>query len=955
MFYKMIEKKRNKWYDSEECTVMPLIQYMIEKGQMRDAQIEAIKTYLFLKICCGCQPIVTLFKSGFFNSLDLNEAEISNTTREYLTSHPAAAALYEYATSVNSYGDKVSEMLEEQIKSNPEQIDYNDVFNKLFYGVTYTDYLFSLPMGAGKTYLMAAFIYLDLYFALNEPSNPIFAHNFLIFAPSGLKSSIVPSLKTIQRFDPSWIIPEPAASELKREIKFEVLDQVKSGNKSNKTKNPNVAKIASHQPYESLFGLVAVTNAEKVILSGISISGGQLSWFDEKKDNEKQANELRYLLGKLPRLSVFIDEVHHAVTDEIKLRAVINNWIETNPTVNSVIGFSGTPYLEKSEKISIADKLKIANSEISNIVYYYPLIDGIGNFLKRPIVKISDIADSSQIVERGVREFLDKYKDTVYSNGTTAKLGIFSGSIEKAEEVIYPLVASIVSEYGLTSDCILKFHKGNKTYPQPVDSQLEFDTLDSSISKIRIVILVQVGKEGWDCRSLTGIILSQEGDCSKNMVLQTTCRCLRQVDKESDETAIIYLNESNADKLNNQLQQQQRISLQEFATANNKKIVLKRYNRMNRLKLPKVDFYQLRVKYNTLVVEDADPEKFIPSATDNTEAKPDTLKTADILMRIYGIDVDDSEKGKTCARFTQWLYDISKKSFGFVSVQMLKEYEPLLQKVFNTITYMKDGYRYFSSKYNVSAVEENIRKAFYEKRDFETVEEVIPQEASLLNIANFTDEVKADNEKNYYPKQDMVEKIIADDSGKLKVDQKTQMLIEMAKESGEDAVVEMLKKRYSSDPNKDRTYHYLPYKTDSIFEQTFLQEVLSLGEISKLGLEVYYNGDRALTEFKIKCYKSVGQKLNYIGIYTPDFLIIQRRDGKIHKIIIVETKGQVYANDPAFKDRKTFMESSFISKNNEQFGYERFDYLYLEDSMSEKDRIIKTRDRICKFFEERKY
>ncbi len=79
---------------------------MIEKGQMRDAQIEAIKTYLFLKICCGCQPIVTLFKSGFFNFLDLNEAEISNITREYLTSHPAAAALYEYATSVNSYSDE---------------------------------------------------------------------------------------------------------------------------------------------------------------------------------------------------------------------------------------------------------------------------------------------------------------------------------------------------------------------------------------------------------------------------------------------------------------------------------------------------------------------------------------------------------------------------------------------------------------------------------------------------------------------------------------------------------------------------------------------------------------------------------------------------------------------------------------------------------------------------------
>ena len=77
----------------------------------------------------------------------------------------------------------------------------------MFYGVSYTDYLFSLPMGAGKTYLMAAFIYLDLYFATNEPHNPAFAHNFIIFAPSGLKSSVVPSLKTVQNFNPAWIIP----------------------------------------------------------------------------------------------------------------------------------------------------------------------------------------------------------------------------------------------------------------------------------------------------------------------------------------------------------------------------------------------------------------------------------------------------------------------------------------------------------------------------------------------------------------------------------------------------------------------------------------------------------------------------------------------------------------------------------------------------------------------------
>lgn len=85
--------------------------------------------------------------------------------------------------------------------------------------------------------------------------------------------------------------------------------------------------------------------------------------------------------------------------------------------------------------------------------------------------------------------------------------------------------------------------------------QLQFDTLDRSISKVRIILLVQIGKEGWDCTSLTGIILSQEGDCPTNMVLQTSCRCLRQVDKGLPETAIIYLNESNGEKLNEQLRQ----------------------------------------------------------------------------------------------------------------------------------------------------------------------------------------------------------------------------------------------------------------------------------------------------------------------------------------------------------------------------------------------------------------
>lgn len=47
MFYKLIEKKRNEWLASDDCTIKDLLKYIGQRGMMRDAQMEAIKTYLF--------------------------------------------------------------------------------------------------------------------------------------------------------------------------------------------------------------------------------------------------------------------------------------------------------------------------------------------------------------------------------------------------------------------------------------------------------------------------------------------------------------------------------------------------------------------------------------------------------------------------------------------------------------------------------------------------------------------------------------------------------------------------------------------------------------------------------------------------------------------------------------------------------------------------------------------
>lgn len=80
MFYHMITNARNRWLASAECTVKNLIAYIENAGQMRDAQIDAIKTYLFFKISCDCQSLSYLFQVGQFNTLDLQAVELSATT-----------------------------------------------------------------------------------------------------------------------------------------------------------------------------------------------------------------------------------------------------------------------------------------------------------------------------------------------------------------------------------------------------------------------------------------------------------------------------------------------------------------------------------------------------------------------------------------------------------------------------------------------------------------------------------------------------------------------------------------------------------------------------------------------------------------------------------------------------------------------------------------------------------
>ena len=853
MLNNIIKIKTNQWLQSADCSIINLIKYIRKKGELRDTQIEAIETYLFLKIKGQNKPLWKLFAEGFFtNGINLSELHINKKTRTFLGKNTNAFALYDFSRQKVGKTTLLPK-LEKMILEDCQNIDYDKIIKSIFYNVSYADYLLSLPMGAGKTYLMAAFIYIDLYFATNEPENKFFSHNFLVLIPSGLKTSIGPSLRTIENFDPSWIIPEPAASKLKPQLKFDILDEATSARKSNKAHNPNAQKVNKCLPNPS--GQVFVVNAEKVILNRLDTSR-QKYVFDDK---DARANELRALIGKIPNLSILIDEVHHAASSDIKLRQVVNGWNEKG-NITTVLGFSGTPYLSSTEKIQLTENEVLKISEITNTVYYYPLTTAIEHFLKNPTVKIADNLTHLQIVKEGINDFNSRYGNLVYENGTIAKIAIYCSNIEMLENEIYPYLQT---ELNINPIEILRFHGGNKTYSLPKENGLQFKSLDTPLSKKKYILLVGIGKEGWDCKSLTSVILPQKSkSSSKNTIIQTTCRCLRQVIKGNEETALVWLNKENAEILNKQLQKEQQTSIEELNSLerNANSEMVERVSRMEFLKLPKIDYYQLKIKYQSVEEEDnANTKNKLRFLIENIEKyKTTAVIITTGLEHLDGgtLDFLSSQTGDNPTNYNTWVFDISKDSFNTTTTKELHQFDTELKLILKTITFTNSSQLFFDDQYDLYNINSQIRVAFNIKKYLKTDEEIIPKEANLLIV----DKLKTiEQNKNLFPNKEISKQILAFDKKPLTSDvfnkQKQKRIDKLTAERNFLEADKVDKETINPlTKQKDKIFHLLPYNFDSNFENEFFNNTLSLRVFKESNLEIYFNGERGITEFVINCF-----------------------------------------------------------------------------------------------------
>ena len=102
------------------------------------------------------------------------------------------------------------------------------------------------------------------------------------------------------------------------------------------------------------------------------------------------------------------------------------------------------------------------------------------------------------------------------------------------------------------------------------DDIRDFNNLDvpgSEGNEKQFIILVEKGKEGWNCRSLFGVALFRSPK-SKIFVLQATMRCLRAITDERL-TATVFLSKENYDTLDDELHKNFNMEIKDITNPSN--------------------------------------------------------------------------------------------------------------------------------------------------------------------------------------------------------------------------------------------------------------------------------------------------------------------------------------------------------------------------------------------------
>lgn len=515
---------------------------------LRKPQYEALEMYVFLKEYCNNARLSNIFK-------DWQERKGGFAGRGNFKKRSGELSLFEEADSAA----------------------FKEAFARMAASCNlYANYIFALTMGLGKTHLMATCIYYEFLLARKYPQDPRFCHNALVFAP---ERTVLQSLKNIQTFDKSLVVPADYVRKLD-DVKFHFLDDtatslsIQTGSDYNVviTNNQKILLKTVHREKNAGEQLFAVDKRYRSVEEEKKLAENPLAEyydFDSEAESEEElvANQRFEMLKRLRNLGVYVDEAHHVFGNDLKkafsddektktsLRKTINQLARHLAAAGSRVvacyNYTGTPYVK--------------NRLLPEVVYAYSLGAAIDHkYLKMAVVEGYSNTKDSEFVRTVIKDFWAHCGEERVE-GRLPKIALFASNIEELDKKLRPTVEKVLAEMDIPTSRILRYVKDDRLTN---DDAREFRLLDTPESEKQFILLVNMGKEGWDCRSLFAVALHRT-PTSRVFVLQSTMRCLRAIGNVQH-TGRVYLSEENKTILNEELQENFQMSVDELNSSGKK-------------------------------------------------------------------------------------------------------------------------------------------------------------------------------------------------------------------------------------------------------------------------------------------------------------------------------------------------------------------------------------------------
>ncbi len=821
------------------------------KAFLRQPQFEALETYIFLKEFLGNAKVEEIFQQWFEKQgrfADRAEGGV-------VSGNAGQVGLF----------DKIT------------QDQYKAVFAAMRKNSrAYPNYIFALTMGTGKTILMATCIFYEFLLGNKFEKDARYCHNALVFAPD---KTVLQSLKEIEAFDLTSVVPPEYVNFLTTHLRFHYLEEAGTSLDTLDRSRFNIIvsntqKIILKRQHKEKTSVDKLFGATGETLSATSVyaDAADLYNFDQpEEEGELTTNQRFEKLRRLEQLGIYVDEAHHAfgkalakdmgvgAQTDTSLRTTIDilaaSLNAAGTRVVACYNYTGTPY--------------VGREVLPEVVYAYGLKDAIDKgFLKKVTLHGYANTRTDEFVDIAIENFL-KGSGELRPEGMLPKLAFFAATVEELTEELKPAVERALLKHGIPTSRILVNVGDSKITTN--DDIRECNRLDTEGSEKQFILLVNKAREGWNCRSLFGVGLFREPK-SKVFVLQATMRCLRAIG-EAQHTGHVFLSDSNLNTLNEELQQNFRISADEL-----QKVAKDKERVQVRVTEPpvKIKLVRVRKQYNMR-------DKVISPGYELFPERPSREKWNELVekYRLIETQQDGLTAAEAARASTSRTFDLTarREKRTFSPITLVAEVSRYLNRSPLEIEELLDATKEgtadlvaMTNEFNELLYDELIPRLFRQLYDLDESQQTEEHEVDLIKLPP----------NGYYEVTAAKDKMVRREDAQIKDDERA------------------------------KSFHLDTYCFDSGSESWLFWDLLREQRVKK----IYFTGmlTHGQSDFFIQY---IDPDSRTVRSYYPDFVFVREEPDGSEKYVIVEVKADNQIDDAVVQAKKEFANQIAVASGME--------------------------------------